>query len=454
MAASCGYWRHSLLAIVCSLMPAGYPTVRPLQMLDYANQAKIDSRFVFSRSTTASYVDASGVQRIAAIDEPRSAFDPVTGAYQGLLLESLSTNLLPWSNDITASGWYYAPQNGAVSSGYTGIGGLSTAYRVAEGNVPGTWFIATSVPISGGTDYAMSAFLKSDGVNRGYLQFIGLDGSGVVKGNAVVYFDLRRELVFPENYGINTRTALLEKRKNGWFRVGGVGPIASGATLGVLNLVLQRDDGSLFYQGAGQGLLTDGFQVEANGANACVSSFIATSGTASTRALDNLRSANNQFDEWYVQSGATFYQDALVLSDDFYGGGRFIFQVTQDSTSARAELRVAASSVGARINALVSSGVILDAVVGGFTVGNGLAAWESPASGTGTSRAVTTRAAFSFSPSGLSLAFNGQFATVSGSVPSGFNRLSLQAANAGKLILRRATIYPLLTDSETLLLTQ
>lgn len=454
MATSSGHWRHSLLAIICSLMPAGYPTVRPLQMLDFGNQAKIDSRFNFTRSTIGSYVDASGLQRTAAINEPRPSYDPLTGAYQGLLMESASTNLLPWSNNITAAGWYYAPQNGAISSGYTGIGGLPTAYRVAEGNVPGTWYIGNSIAISGGTDYAVSAFLKSDGVNRGYLQFAGFNASGVVNGNIVVYFDLRRDLVFPENYGTNTRTALLEKRKNGWFRVGALGPIASGATLGVLNLVLQRDDGSVFYQGTGQGLLTDGFQVEANSTNAYVSSFIATSGTALTRSLDSLKSASNQFNDWYVQSGATFYQDALVLTDDYYGLGRFIFQAISDATQARAELRVIAANVGARIEAVIASGAPVASVVGIFNVGNGLAAWETPASGNGTSKTVVARSAYSFSPSGLSLAFNGQFTTASGFVPSGINRLTLEPANAGKLVLRRATIYPLLTDNETLLLTQ
>jgi|694.fasta_scaffold40743_5 hypothetical protein len=435
-------------------MPAGYPTVRPLQMLDYANQANIDSRFVFTRSTTGSYVDASGIQQVVGVNEPRPSYHPLTGAYQGLLLESAGTNLLPWSNDITASGWYYAPQNGAIGSGYTGIGGLPTAYRVAEGSVPGTWFIATSVAISGQTNYGVSAFLKSDGVSRGYLQFVGVDASGVVKGNVVVYFDLRRELVFPENYGVNTDTALLEKRKNGWFRVGGTGPIASGAVLGVVNLVLQRDDGSLFYQGNGQGLLTDGFQVDANGSNAYISSFIATSGTALTRAADAITSASNQLDDWYVQSGATFYQDALVLNDDFYGSGRYIFQALAVATSARAELRINAASNGARIAGIVASGVVADFSIGSFAPGNGLESWEAPASGSGTSRTIATRSAFSFSPSGLFLAFNGQSVTTSGLVPSGVNRLSLQPANAGKVILRRATIYPLLTNSEALLLTQ
>jgi hypothetical protein len=399
MAARGSDWRHSLFAVVRSIMPAGYPTVRPLQVLDFLNQANVDSRFNFTRSTIGQYIDASGIQRTASIDTPRPSYHPLTGAYQGLLMESASTNILPWSNDITASGWYYAPQNGAIGSGYIGVGGEATAYRIAEGSVPGNWILATSVAISGNSDYAMSAFLKSDGVNRGYLQLAGYDASGILKGNMVVYFDLQRETVLPEAYGTNIKSALMTKRRNGWFRIGGVGPMASGAVLGVLNLLLQRDDGSSFYQGNGNGLLTDGFQVEGGNSNAYISSFIPTSGSASTRATDTLQSASNQFSDWYVQSGATFYHEALVLNDDFYGSGRTVMQVINPTTQARSELRLDASSTGARFNGIVATGVGLDIAVGGsFRPGNGLNAWENPVSGNGTSRNVTTKVAYSFLP--------------------------------------------------------
>lgn len=435
-------------------MPAGYPTVRPLQMLDFRNQAKIDSRFNFTRSTTGSYVDAFGNQQIAAAHEPRPSHDLLTGAYQGLLMESSSTNLLPWSNNITASGWYYAPQNGAVGSGYIGIGGLPTAYRIAEGSVPGSWFIANSIAISGNTDYAVSAFVKSDGVNRGYLQFIGFDASGAVKGNVVVYFDLQRHLVFPENYAVNTRATLLERRKNGWFRVGALGPMASGVVLGVLGLVFQSDDGSLFYQGAGRGLLTDGFQVEANGANAYISSFISTSGVAATRASDFIDSKDGEFGNWYVNSGVTIQQEQMVLNDDFYQSGRSIFYVTNLSNPSRAILRLGATSDGIRLTAQVVDSTDTATGLGqSFAVGNGLSPWENPASGMGSSRPVISNSAANFSASGFSLVTSGQVFTTSGFLPSGIGR-AIITLNAGKMILRRAAIYPLLTNDQALLITQ
>lgn len=449
-------------------MPADYPTVRPLQMLDFKNQAKLDSRFNFFCSTSRSYIDASGIMRIAEADQMRPAYNPSTGEYLGLLMESPSTNLLPWSNDITASGWYYAPQNGPVSSGYIGIGATSSAYRIAEGTVPGSWYVATTVAISASKNIAASVFVKSDGVNRGYLQVYGVDGSGLVKGNVIAYFDLQRNTVFPENYGVNTLAASIERMKNGWYRVGCMGPMASGATLGVLNLALQDDSGSLFYQGQGRGLLTDGFQVEQGATNAYVSSFIATSGAAATRSLEYLESKSSEFDNWYTQSGLTFYCESIVDNNDFFGLGRFIMQAINTNTLARAELRVLADpTLGSFVGASLASGVANDfspsPLIG---IGNGLQGWENPTSGNGTSKPQVVKTAFSFSSSGLALAYNNnqlvknwfysptqQVITGSGLVPSGINRMTFQSAGAGKVILRRAAIYPLLNDSSTLLIT-
>lgn len=459
-------------------MPAGYPTVRPLQMLDFANQAKVDSRFTFSRTTAGSFVNASGLQETASANVPRPSYDSLTGQYLGLLMEAASTNLLPWSNNLAASGWYYAPQNGPLTSGYTGIGGQSTAYRISEGTVPGQWYVATSVPITGTfapasytkINYAASAFIKSDGVNRGYLQFFGIDASGIVKGNIVSYFDLRNELVYPENFGTNTLAASLDKRTNGWYRIGAIGPMSSGVVLGILNLVLQADNGSLFYSGASRGLLTDGFQVENNAfhspiaaPNAFVSSFIATSGAAITRAVDALESNSNQLNDWYIaNSGLTICQDAILRNRDMVGdGARIVTSFTDGGTFfQQAGLHVDSNNSGIRIIGFTKDNnvaITTSAVV----VSGGIDPWEIVVSGGGnwypreTSRNVYTKTAFTFASSGMSLAYNGTtFSSVSsGYVASGITRFLIRPFSHGRMILRRATIWPTLSDETMRLIT-
>lgn len=54
----------------------------------------LDPRITFTRSTTASYFNSSGVLSSAAINAPRFDYDPVTLAARGLLIEEQRTNTI------------------------------------------------------------------------------------------------------------------------------------------------------------------------------------------------------------------------------------------------------------------------------------------------------------------------------------------------------------------------
>ena len=438
-------------------MPADYPIVRPLKMVDFANQALVESDFVFSRSTAGSFPNASGFLSNAGINEPRPYYEPLTGRYLGLLMEYQSTNVLPWSNDIQASGWYYPPSNGAIASGYVGVNGTATAYRISESAIPNVFYVRNLHTLSSPRYVAPSAFVKSDGVNRGYLQLATYNASGSVVGNTVVYFNLAKQEVYPENYGTNAIASLLEPWKNNWFRLGTVGLVGSGAVLGVLQLVLQDDDGGLFYPGRGRGLLVDGFQVEvaSSSANAMISSFIATSGAAATRATDSLVSDGARLNNWNTAGAKTIYQEAIVDNRDFLGVGRCHFQIGNTVNNSYADLRFVANSAGGLVQGTVISGNTVVAFAN-TAFGTGLNAWESASSGTGSAKPVFAHCALTFSASGAFFAYNGIVssglaATV---VPSGVNKVEITPIAGGKLILRRCTIYPELPSGQALLLTR
>ena len=59
----------------------------------------------FSRASTATYFDSSGVLQTAAIDEPRRNHDPLTGEPLGVLIEPARTNLALHSSDLMNSYW-------------------------------------------------------------------------------------------------------------------------------------------------------------------------------------------------------------------------------------------------------------------------------------------------------------------------------------------------------------
>lgn len=70
----------------------------------------LDSRFTFTRSTTATYIDSSGyvaTMAAAATNDPTKArfdYDPTTLAAKGLLIEGQATNLLNFSETFATTG--------------------------------------------------------------------------------------------------------------------------------------------------------------------------------------------------------------------------------------------------------------------------------------------------------------------------------------------------------------
>jgi hypothetical protein len=82
-----------------------YPNVKPTLNLDLVNADGLDPRYTFTRNSSATYVDANGIIRTAAPNQPRFEFDALSGECKGLLVEEARTNLLVGSE--TFSGLYF-----------------------------------------------------------------------------------------------------------------------------------------------------------------------------------------------------------------------------------------------------------------------------------------------------------------------------------------------------------
>ena len=72
--------------------------------LDFTKMSALDSRFTYTRSTTATYINSSGYVASAAINEARFECDATTLAAKGLLIEGSAANLLNFSETFATTG--------------------------------------------------------------------------------------------------------------------------------------------------------------------------------------------------------------------------------------------------------------------------------------------------------------------------------------------------------------
>jgi hypothetical protein len=76
---------------------AGYPSLD----MNFMTAGSLPAGITFSRSTVATYFDATGTMQSAAANTPRWDYDPVTHVLNGLLIEEARTNLLLNSATLT-----------------------------------------------------------------------------------------------------------------------------------------------------------------------------------------------------------------------------------------------------------------------------------------------------------------------------------------------------------------
>lgn len=169
---------NSRLSLNQVVSPAGLnavvpyaPTVNPTLDLDFAKQkyrwyagaaglteSSTPSLMTFSRSSIATFFDAMGVMRNAAVDTPRIDYDPATGECKGLLIEESRTNFMNYSSRLSNEVW--AIQNaGLKPSLMAAPDGTLTAWELTA-TVGGSG-VYRSFAASASTAYTYSAYVKA-----------------------------------------------------------------------------------------------------------------------------------------------------------------------------------------------------------------------------------------------------------------------------------------------------
>lgn len=227
----------------------------------------------FTRTTTATYIDKSGIVQTAAINEPR--FER-----EGLLMEGQVTNRALYSGNMDNAWWPTARVS--KTSGFAAPDGSSTAIKVVSTTEVGSKYISKPLNVSAGETYTVSFFVKAGEVGQCRVNFSGT----ATTNNMSCDFDLTTgQVVTATAAGIPSITKL----SNGWWRVSATSEQL--ATSGTINsniwLINGMGSGATAAPNDGvSGLYVWGAQIEAN---PVMTSYIPTTTAEVTRAGETLR---------------------------------------------------------------------------------------------------------------------------------------------------------------------
>lgn len=226
----------------------------------------------FSRASTATYFDSTGVMQAAAIDAPRLDFNPDTLASLGLLIEPAATNVLTWSADFNNAAW--TKTSATISASVELAPDGSTMPKIVEGAATSTHRVSRA-SLTLGTPWEASVFAKAGERTR---IAIGGSNSGA-NGGGTAIFDLSSGSVVSNT--ILNSTATIESIGGGVYRCAVQFP----NTVVTQNLLISIILGTaMSYAGDGvSGLYIWGAQQESGGS---VSSYIPTTSAAVTRSAD------------------------------------------------------------------------------------------------------------------------------------------------------------------------
>ena len=150
--------------------------------LDFTKMSALDSRFTFTRSTTATYINSSGYVASAAINEARFECDATTLAAKGLLIEGSATNLLLQSESLATSPW--SAQNGATVANVslTNPANGATSTQITTGGA-GSNLVGQTPTYGAAGAHTLSIWVRSGTATR---ISIGIYSGGFVTGTISV----------------------------------------------------------------------------------------------------------------------------------------------------------------------------------------------------------------------------------------------------------------------------
>lgn len=234
----------------------------------------------FTRASSATRVNSSGLVEAVASDQPRFDYDPVTLAPKGLLIEEQRTNLLLASTAVdTLGGWSKGTNTTRVGQEVM----LGLTFTIYQGNGSGSnTFVSRSFAVTAGAVYTVSIYAR---LVSGSIPTSGaLITCETTPGSPAI----RQALAFAGS-GLNSTVA----RYSTTFTAGGSGSVS------VYFVADQNNTAQIAVSCA---------QLEQG---AFPTSYIPTTTAAATRAADVATITGSNFSSWYRQGEGTLLGEVI-----------------------------------------------------------------------------------------------------------------------------------------------
>lgn len=281
--------------------------------LDFLNNVSaIDPRITFTRASSATRVNSSGLIETVSSNVARIDYDPVTLAAKGLLIEEQRTNLLLRSQEFDNASWTKSRTSISANAATAPDGSVTAEKLVEDSTVSSTHRVyQPAAKAASSLTRTASIFVKSAERTKVAVRF-----SDQVEGVAArVDADLVAGTIGSATVGgggtITAASASITQFSGGWYRVTITATFDATITGTVLFASLLDGSGAISYTGDGtSGLYVWGAQIEAG---AFATSYIPTTSATVTRAADVASITGTNFSDWYNQTEGTFVAEASTF---------------------------------------------------------------------------------------------------------------------------------------------
>lgn len=205
-----------------------------------------------SRTSSATYFDASGVLQTAPSSTARYDYNPVTGVSKGLLVENGRTNSLTYTDNIQAVLWTNTASSLKPNTMLAPDGTL-TGTKLIEDTTTAIHYVdklSGSGTVSVGTTYTVSAYVKAGERTRARL--VGVI-STAAPTTSDAFFDLTTGTVVSTG-STGASDSRIEAVGNGWYRISVAFTVQSNSAAMTPRAYYQLVNGGTTFSYAGDGV--------------------------------------------------------------------------------------------------------------------------------------------------------------------------------------------------------